>query len=313
MWFVDCSCIIHGLYGCSCNESLVHSYRKYLPTLLRSIIKACVIPVLRFESENWILWSTSLEAFSGEPAKRDLKWPKTLSKHSCSDHPGFGVHHIKAGIEEAELSEEAIAWGSCGCGWYDDEINDETHFTDVILLNADVVNMWEMKRLIRHADWEGCLLKFTKKAPLIANVVNQGGGWIKLWHAAMDLGTPDTEGLTAPGCWYTTTRAQSLVFCVRRTIELNLDKDNFLAVEQLLTHLVNGDIKFVYKSWNSFWTSSKLWLYQVFRTQSLPILYSVSAYFVHCIIMPHERLYRWALSLNLMLTASTVVYSLFPL
>ena len=28
-----------------------------------------------------------------------------------------------------------------------------TYFTDVILLNADVVDMREMKRLIGHADW----------------------------------------------------------------------------------------------------------------------------------------------------------------
>ena len=33
---------------------------------------------------------------------------KAFLKHSCSDHSGFGVHHIKAGIEEALLSEEEI-------------------------------------------------------------------------------------------------------------------------------------------------------------------------------------------------------------
>ena len=31
-----------------------------------------------------------------------------------------------------------------------------------------------MKRLTGHADWEGCLLKCTEKAPLITSVVNQG-------------------------------------------------------------------------------------------------------------------------------------------
>ena len=31
------------------------------------------------------------------------------------------------------------------------------------------------------------MLKCTEKAPLIGSEVNQGGSWIKLWDAAMDL------------------------------------------------------------------------------------------------------------------------------
>ena len=54
-----------------------------------------------------------------------------------------------------------------------------------------------MKRLIWHGDLEGCLLQNTEKASLIASVVRQGGSLIKLWDAAMDLGTHHTEGLKA--------------------------------------------------------------------------------------------------------------------
>ena len=35
------------------------------------------------------------------------------------------------------------------------EVGFGTYFTDVILLNAVDVDMQKMKRLIRHADWEG--------------------------------------------------------------------------------------------------------------------------------------------------------------
>ena len=53
------------------------------------------------------------------------------------------------------------------------------------------------ERLIGHGDVEGCLLQNTEKAPLIASIVRPGGSLIKLWDAAMHLGTYHTEGLKA--------------------------------------------------------------------------------------------------------------------
>ena len=44
-------------------------------------------------------------------------------------------------------------------------------------------------------DWEDCVWRCDEKAPLIAEVVKQGGSWIKLWDAALDLGTCHTKGL----------------------------------------------------------------------------------------------------------------------
>ena len=40
--------------------------------------------------------------------------------------------------------------------------------------------------MTRQADTEGCLMKCTEKAPLIASLdlVNQVGSWIKLWNTA---------------------------------------------------------------------------------------------------------------------------------
>ena len=45
----------------------------------RSVIECCVMPILMYGSENWILTEVlidKLEAFQGELVKRVLKWPK---------------------------------------------------------------------------------------------------------------------------------------------------------------------------------------------------------------------------------------------
>ena len=47
------------------------------PLSSRSVVETCVIPVLLFGSENWLLnraMISSLEAFQGEIAKKILKW-----------------------------------------------------------------------------------------------------------------------------------------------------------------------------------------------------------------------------------------------
>ena len=46
-------------------------------------------------------------------------------------------------------------------------------------------------------DWEDRLQRCDGKAPLIAEVVKQGMSLIKMWDAALDLGTHHTEGLQA--------------------------------------------------------------------------------------------------------------------
>ena len=52
------------------------------PLSTRSIIETCVMPVLLFGSENWIVSGgilEQLESFLGELAKRALKWPRHFS------------------------------------------------------------------------------------------------------------------------------------------------------------------------------------------------------------------------------------------
>ena len=55
------------------------------PLSLRSIIETCVMPILLFSSENWIVSGDNLEqleSFLGEFAKSALKWPKHFSNSS---------------------------------------------------------------------------------------------------------------------------------------------------------------------------------------------------------------------------------------
>ena len=52
------------------------------PLSTRSIIETCVMPILLFGSENWIVSGgirEQLESFLGELAKRALKWPRHFS------------------------------------------------------------------------------------------------------------------------------------------------------------------------------------------------------------------------------------------
>ena len=52
------------------------------PLSTRSVIKTCVLSVLLYGSENWVLSDSlylKLDKFLGELAKRALKWPKYLS------------------------------------------------------------------------------------------------------------------------------------------------------------------------------------------------------------------------------------------
>ena len=57
------------------------------PLSSRSILESCVMPVLLYGCENWImtevLWER-LEAFQGELAKRILKWPKHHSNTAAA-------------------------------------------------------------------------------------------------------------------------------------------------------------------------------------------------------------------------------------
>ena len=93
--------------------------------------------------------------------------------------------------------------------------------------------------------------------------MKQGGSWIKLWDAALDLGTRQTEGLQALSRMLAHHQrgSKSYLLCEESNLDLKpidhllkvhlhdlgLDRESFDAVEQVLSQLVGGDIKSVYK------------------------------------------------------------------
>ena len=65
-----------------CFSSATWGYWKHLG-FSRSILDACVVPILLYEYENWLMTHTlmeKVESFQEELAKTVLKWPK----HHCN-------------------------------------------------------------------------------------------------------------------------------------------------------------------------------------------------------------------------------------
>ena len=72
------------------------------PVSTKSIIDTCVMSILLFGSENWILIESllhKLEAFLGEIAKRALKWPQHLS-NTCE----YGSNEVENPVSEIKFS-----------------------------------------------------------------------------------------------------------------------------------------------------------------------------------------------------------------
>ena len=69
-------------------------------------------------------------------------------------------------------------------------------YTSKILNCVYEVNVGELKKEIRGRDREFVVQieRCTVKAPLIAEVVKQGGSWPSVWDAALHLGSQHTTG-----------------------------------------------------------------------------------------------------------------------
>ena len=158
-------------------------------------------------------------------------------------------------------------------------------------------------------DWEDCLRRCDGKAPLIAEVVKQGGSWIKLSDVALELDTRNTEGRQALSrmlaqhqqgskprllCEESNLNLKPIDHLLRVHLhDLGLNRENFDVVEQVLSQLVGGDIKFVYKFrkllLDPFWSVVCIVLCNCFLIVLGPsLLY---------IIVPYVGLYRWTLNL----------------
>ena len=257
------------------------------PLSSKSIIESCVMPILLFGCENWILSETclhTLEAFLGELAKRALKWPQHFSNTSAIlalEMETFRSRLIcrKLSFLKRLLGVNAKGVGAVAMSSLVDDIDSvclvkecreleseyETSLTNSVLADADAVSERVIKKTIRGIDKEKIVEKCHKKSPAIANIINRGGCWPKLWDIALHLGSRHITGLRnlsrliahhghgqqpCPLC-----SEQNLGISVIDHImyvhhqELGL---NFSSTEQMLTHLVEENIQFVYKFWKLF-------------------------------------------------------------
>ena len=190
------------------------------PLSTRCIIEMCVLPVLLYGSENWILSDECckhLESFIGEMAKRALKWPKHFSNTAALvalDH--YSIKSIlllrKLTFLRKQLTSDSVSTNRLGvvalkslsddmeslclvkeCRELESIFN--TDFTTEILIDADSTNLMDIKRTILKIDKAQSLEKCALKAPLIAQVVVAGGSWPKLWDNALHLGSRHLKGL----------------------------------------------------------------------------------------------------------------------
>ena len=185
------------------------------PLSSREVMESCVMPVLLYGSENWILTEALMErldAFQGELAKRVLKWPKHHSNTAAFatlDVPTMKCSVLvrKLGFLQRVMGSDTDSLSGCVvlalCNEVDSiclvrecrELEEcfGTKFTEAII-SKNVCSMREMKKAIMKVDKRKMLEKCVEKAPLIAKVA-ECLGWAKLWDHVLDLGWKVVLGL----------------------------------------------------------------------------------------------------------------------
>ena len=155
-------------------------------------IESCVMPILLFGCENWILSGTflhTLEAFLGELAKRALKWPQHFSNTSAI--PALEMDTIRSRLICRKLSflKRLLGVNAKGVGavamssLVDDvdsvclvkecrELETEygTSFTNSVLADADAVFDRVIKKTTWGIDKRKLVEKCPKKSSAIANI-----------------------------------------------------------------------------------------------------------------------------------------------
>ena len=248
-----------------------------------SVLETCVMPVLLYGSENWILTERcldQLDSFLGEMAKRALKWPKHFSNTAALMALGMETARSKIlirklGFLRRQLLEDATGIGALAVRSMLDDPNSlcvvqecrdlevvyGTEYTSKILNCADEVNVGDLKKEIRGRDREIQMERCTVKAPLIAEVVERGGSWPSLWDAALHLGSRHTTGFqslsrilahhghganSCPLC----DDQFSDTYLIDHILEVHAETlgiSSPLSTDELLTQIVDRNITFVYK------------------------------------------------------------------
>ena len=180
------------------------------PLSCKSILETCVMPVLLYGCENWILNAESkkmLESFQGELAKRILKWPKHFSNTAASISIAIGLQWIESRILERKLSylqHVLVASEKTLSGSKVEACCDEISSLCVVkecqelesafglkatekLLNREAIVNRRLKEDLRKKDHLLRSEKCKAKAPMIVKVETRVG-WCKLWDRTLEFG-----------------------------------------------------------------------------------------------------------------------------
>ena len=142
------------------------------PLSTRSVIDTCVMPVLMYGCENWILTDKSLpqtrvlSQMDDQRKPSPIKWPQRLS-----------------------TTDALVALGR------ELEAVYSLKLTDTILGDAQSVHLQDIKKEVLLADKTMLLDLCTMKSLLITELEKLGGSWPVLWDTVRHLGSHYTIGL----------------------------------------------------------------------------------------------------------------------
>ena len=192
---------------------------KLNPLSGKTIFDTCVIPILLFGSENWILTDSlldSLEAFQGEIGRRILKLSKfhsTLATRIALKWPSVSARILIGKL--CLLSKVSSGQDSIGCCVFSNltdsdpqslrmvqecrslEAKLDCHGVTDNVVGA-VVSVKQVKKQILKADWEACLFAASQhRSTTVAARISTCVSWPKLWDMALDHGERGTAALQA--------------------------------------------------------------------------------------------------------------------
>ena len=188
----------------------------------KTIYDTCVVPVLLFGSENWILTDSQLdhlEAFQGEIGRRILKLSKshsTLATRVALKWPSVAARILTRKLNL--LSKVSSEGESIGCRMYSslaavDPLSlrliqecqslenklDCRGVTDLVLeADNNSQGLRGIKKLILETDWKACLNEASRhQSTSLAAKIATHTTWPKLWDMALDHGALGTAALQA--------------------------------------------------------------------------------------------------------------------
>ena len=192
---------------------------KLNPISGKTIFDTCIIPILLFGSENWVLSPSlldRLEAFQGEIGQRivklskfhlllsmrlALKWPSVAARvfiqklnllfKVTSGEESIGCHVFSSiaanDLQSLRLTQE--------CRSLEDKL-DCSGATDAVLHSK--ASLKELKKNILKVDWDTCVSTASQhNSTALAAKMSSSVSWLKLWDMALDHGPCGTAALQA--------------------------------------------------------------------------------------------------------------------